>query len=155
MRSTAVLSSQSDMLRVVTPFLPTRWFEALRRADAPSSFDDVPYGLLHGFDMGIHTTLSDTFIPPNHSSALENPDVILNHIANETRAGRYSGPFHPSRLARILGSHFRTAPLGVVPKPNSLEFRVIQDLSYPRSHIFRNSVNSDIDPDLYDCEWGT
>ncbi|KAJ7721250.1 hypothetical protein DFH07DRAFT_1008098, partial [Mycena maculata] len=60
--------------------------------------------------MGVYSTLSDTFLPPNRPSALEHPDVILNYIHSELSAGHYTGPFSPSRLQNLIG-HFRTSPL--------------------------------------------
>ncbi|KIK37645.1 hypothetical protein CY34DRAFT_36510, partial [Suillus luteus UH-Slu-Lm8-n1] len=63
----------------------------------------------------------------NHKSALEHPDFIISYIHAEVAAGRYySGPFSPDRLERIIG-FFRTSPLGVIPKPGSSKFRLIQD----------------------------
>lgn len=94
-------------------------------------------------------------MPNNHASSIENPSAVLKHIDSEVRAGRYTGPLHPERLEMLINSPFRTAPLGVIPKPGTSEFRIIQDLSYPRDSNIHFSVNSEIEPDLYICEWGT
>lgn len=105
--------------------------------------------------MGVSSTIPITYMPKNHSSSTDNPSAVLKHINSEVRAGRYSGPFHPQRLEMLIGSPFRTAPLGVVPKPGTSDFRIIQDLSFPRDSNTLFSVNSEIEPDLYICEWGT
>ncbi|KAI0073628.1 hypothetical protein K474DRAFT_1582326, partial [Panus rudis PR-1116 ss-1] len=53
---------------------------------------------------------------------------IDSYIASEQAAGRYSEGFDPSALEAIIGP-FRTSPLGLVPKPHSDKFRLIQDMS--------------------------
>jgi hypothetical protein len=104
--------------------------------------------------MGISSTLTDTFMPPNRAPALENPDFIRNYIHAERSAGHYTGPFSPSRLENLIG-HFRTSPLGVVPKAGSPdEHGLIQDFSFPYNDPARASVNSEIDSDDFPCEWG-
>ncbi|QRW12386.1 Reverse transcriptase domain protein [Ceratobasidium sp. AG-Ba] len=68
-------------------------------------------------------------------------------------AGRYTGPFDRNTLERLIGP-FQTAPLGVVDKPSSPgKFRIIQDFSYPRD-VAGDSLNSQIDPEQFGCEWG-
>lgn len=119
-----------------------------------NDFLDVPHGLQFGFRTGVTSNLSSTYIPPNHQSALSQPHTVASHISKELQLGRYSGPFSPNELFLNIG-HFRTAPLGVVPKPNSTSFRIIQDLSFPRNNPTIFSVNSEIDSSDYPCEWGT
>nr|GAT53150.1 predicted protein [Mycena chlorophos] len=151
-RSAAPLS---NFLPVLTPLLPDSWERRLRAAGLLEDFGDVPRGLRDGFDFGIRSFLTHTFIPPNHRSALEHPEVIMAYIRAELAAGHYSGPFHPSRLQNIIG-FFRSSPLGVVPKAGSLdEWRIIQDFSFPRNDPTRSSVNAEIDSDDFPCEWGT
>jgi hypothetical protein len=50
---------------------------------------------------------------------------------------------------------FRTSPIGLVPKPNSNKFRMIQDLSFPRNHSDLQSVNAEIDAANFPTAWGT
>ena len=105
--------------------------------------------------MGIHSTLTETYTPPNHSSALAHPEVIQNYIHKECAGGRYTGPFSRSRLEQLIGP-FRTSPLGTVPKAGSKdEWRIVQDLSFPRNDPIHSYVNSEIDVDDFTCEWGT
>lgn len=141
-------------LKVVTPLDHAQWLSALSDARLLNDFLDVPRGLQFGFPTGVSSTLAATFIPPNHKSAITQPDAVLKHITKELNLGRYSGPFSANELFRLIG-HFRTAPLGVVPKPNGSSFRVIQDLSFPRNNSTISSVNSEIDSAAFPCEWGT
>ncbi|KAJ7636484.1 hypothetical protein FB45DRAFT_676012, partial [Roridomyces roridus] len=60
--------------------------------------------------MGINSTVSETFTPPNHSSAFAHPDMIDAYIIKERAGRRYTGPFSRSRLEQLIGP-FRTSPL--------------------------------------------
>ncbi|KAI0798484.1 hypothetical protein BC629DRAFT_1260911, partial [Irpex lacteus] len=51
---------------------------------------------------------------------------ISDYVASERAAGRYSEPFEPSELEQLIGP-FRTSPLGLVPKPHTSSFRLVQD----------------------------
>ncbi|KAF9521321.1 hypothetical protein CPB83DRAFT_778915, partial [Crepidotus variabilis] len=66
------------------------------------------------------------FFFANHASSKIDPAFISNYITSEQIAGRYSQAYHPSHLESIIGP-FRTSPLGLVPKPHSDSFRMIQD----------------------------
>ena len=50
---------------------------------------------------------------------------------------------------------FRTSPLGLVPKPSSASFRLVQYLSFPRNSPDTPSVNFFINSDDFPTEWGT
>ncbi|PPQ84549.1 hypothetical protein CVT24_006581, partial [Panaeolus cyanescens] len=141
-------------LPIVTPLIAAAWEDALSRANALAEFSDIPFGIRHGFDMGTTAALpSVSYIPPNHSSATLHPEIILNNIHQELAERRYTGPFHPFRLEALIGP-FRTSPLGLVPKSNGQDFRLIQDFSYPRNDPLVSSVNSSIDISSFSCNWG-
>lgn len=118
-------------------------------------FADLPVGLREGFHMGIHSSLLETYTPPNHPSALSHPDVVQKYIRKELSERHYTRPFSKSRLELLIGP-FRPSSLGVVDKAGSPdEFRIVQDFSFPRNDPFRNSVNSEINVDDFPCDWGT
>lgn len=147
-------SAHATPLKVVTPLNYRHWHDALAQCSLLTRFADVPTGIRDGFKTGVSSSISAPIIPQNHSSALVNPHIVSQHIANELQLHRYSGPFQVSQLLTLIGP-FRTAPLGVVPKPNSDKFRVIQDLSFPRNDPATLSVNSEINSADFPCEWGT
>jgi len=122
----------SDLLPIITPFIAEAWENQLQQAGLLDKFADVPYGIRHGFDSGIHSLPDVIYTPNNHSSAIQHPLEITTYIKNELSCGRYSGPFSPDRLEALIGP-FRTSPLGVVPKSTPGEFRLIQDFSYPHN----------------------
>jgi hypothetical protein len=104
--------------------------------------------------LGIHSIPAKTYIPDNHSSAIQHLLEIKAYINTELSKGRYTGPFSPSHLEALIGP-FRTSPLGVIPKPTPGEFRLVQDFSYPRNDDLRPSLNSEIDTSNLSCDWGT
>ena len=144
----------SNFCPIVTPLISDAWEKALRTSGLITQFQDVPHGIRDGFDMGTHSAPLLTYTPPNHASALTHPQAILSYIHTELSLGRYSGPFSRSKLEQLIGP-FRTSPLGVVPKPGSNDFRLVQDFSYPRNNPLLPSINSQINPDDFKCDWGS
>ena len=45
------------------------------------------------------------------------------------------------------------SPLGLVPKPNSTKYRMIQDMSFPRNNPNIQSINAGINSDDFPTEW--
>jgi hypothetical protein len=69
-------------------------------------------------------------------SIAENIEVHRK-IVGEVEKGRVAGPFE-----NIPFPNLRCSPIGLVPKKNPGEFRLIHHLSWPEG----NSVNHHIDP---------
>ena len=144
-----------DLLIINTPFLPDVWERMLNDISPVNNFSDVPNSIRIGFDMGVHSPPLHTYTPPNHNSATSFPDHVMSHIHNELSLRRYSGPFSQSRLEFLIGP-FRTSPLSTVLKTvDSVERRIVQDLSFPRNDPTCQSVNSQINIDDFRCDWGT
>jgi hypothetical protein len=140
-----------DLLRIVTPLRWRRWEEYLAEAGLGELFKDVPKGIRYGFDLGVDELPKCTFIPRNHKSALENPDVVEAYIKTELDAGRYLGPFEPEWLESVIGP-FHCSPLGAIEETS--KFRIIQDHSFPRNNTSQFSLNSLIDPSrMYESTW--
>ena len=76
---------------------------------------------------------------PHLTSALERPVVTNAKLQKECDAGRIVDPF-----ATPLFLNFSTSPIGLVPKKDPSEFRLIHHLSYPQGE--GTSVN-DFIPD--------
>lgn len=143
-----------DVFPIVTPLLADKWEEALRACGPSvwSRFSDIPRGLRNGFRLGVHSRISSTFMPPNHKSAFDNAEFVSEQIEKEIAAGRYSSPFDPSTLESLFGP-FRTSPLGVVFHPVSDKPRLVQDHSFPHNDPSVSSINSEIDPSSFPCDW--
>ena len=94
--------------------------------------------LVDGFRCGFRVNFVGDRLPyesPNLKSVLDQPDIARIKLRKECDAGRIVGPFRTPPFA-----DFRTSPLGVVPKKDPSEFRLIHHLSYPKG----NSVNDAI-----------
>jgi len=80
----------------------------------------------------------------NLKSAMENPDILEQKIKNEINEGRVAGPFKTKPFKNLIIS-----PLGLVPKQQAGEFRLIHHLSFPDG----SSVNDYIDPSLTSVQY--
>ena len=98
--------------------------------------------LIQGFSFGFNIPSTILMDPEkngytNHKSTMLHPEVTQKKLDIELELGRIAGPFKHPPLEKMVFS-----PLGIVPKKNSGEFRLIHDLSFPKG----DSVNSHIDP---------
>jgi len=109
-------TSRREVFPVVTPLCWEKWESILDEAGALEEYSDVPIGIRDGFRLGYSEPLTSSYIPPNHSSATNNPDVVRAYIAKEIAAGRYSTGLPAKDLTSHF--HFRTSPLGIVDKDN-------------------------------------
>ena len=81
--------------------------------------------------------------PPKHEyenqrSVRDNLDIVQQKL-NKEKAHRIAGPFVSDLFPNMVYS-----PLGLVPKKEQGEFRLIHELSFPKT----NSVNSHIMPEF-------
>lgn len=117
--------------------------EVNRLAALLRGYDNMDKNILvAGFTYGFRIPSTISKDPPkhgytNHQSVLVHMDIVQAKIDKEISKGRISGPHdHPPLTDMII------SPLGLVPKKDPGDYRVIHDLSFPKS----NSVNSHIDP---------
>lgn len=148
------LAHASDPCMVVTPLVPDRFEIMLRERGILDDWKHIIHGIRYGFDVGVRESLTSTLLFNNHASTTLDETFITTYIHDEQEDGRYSHAFQPHELEATIGP-FRTAPLGLVPKPHSDKFRLIQDLSYPRQDPDIASVNSGVNADLFPTAWGT
>ena len=94
--------------------------------------------LVHGFRCGFRVPF-DGVLPSspvhNHSSVLNDVSTVDDMLSHEISLGRIAGPFSEVPLPDFVLSHLR-----LVPKKDSLSFRLFHNLSFP----WGNSVNSGI-----------
>ena len=91
--------------------------------------------LIDGFSFGFRIKFMGErrpFESPNLKSAQEQPHVVTAKLEKELEAGRIAGPFSSPPFPNL-----RCSPLGIVPKKDPSEFRLIHHLSYPKG----SSVN--------------
>jgi len=103
--------------------------------------------LVNGFTFGFRIPYSGQRIgrfSPNHASAKRLPHVVSDKLAKEVALGRVAGPFPEPPLHNLIVS-----PIGLTPKKQPGEFRLIFDLSYPAG----SSVNDGIEQSLCSVEY--
>jgi len=140
---------------IVTPYNADAFEHLLRKFNLTSRYPDLAHNIRNGFPIGNMPILTRSYTPPNHKSALDNPSVIREYLAEEVSLGRMSGPLSASQVEAELGGFFVSCPIGLVEKAGSPgKFRIIRDLSY---HNKDNgySVNEHLDSDDFPTEWGT
>ena len=109
----------------------------LSRHPDPRFAEYVAHGLSYGFHIGFSRALPLRPATRNHPSSTDKPMVISSHVQDELRLGRLSGP-----IPQSLVSSVHTSPIGLVPKPHSEKYRLIVDLSFPRSHSVNDGISS-------------
>jgi hypothetical protein len=139
----------SEDFPIVTPLRWQRWEAGLLDA-----FADIPLGIRLGFKIGVSSSLSSVYSPPDHESALENSVFITAQINKEIDCGRYSALLPPIAFLTKYGP-YRMSPLSVVSNPVSGKQHFIQDHSFPRNNPLLSSINSEIDVSLFRCDWGS
>ena len=120
-----------------TPLKAARLQHLLRRYPDSDKVDYVIRGLVEGFALEYEGPFKFR-APANLPSASQDPRLIRDKLAKEISLGRMLGPFDTPPLSNLMCS-----PVGLVPKKNSEEMRMIMHLSYP----YGTSVNDFIDPD--------
>ena len=108
---------------------------------------EIAEELINGFKSGFNIKFEGSHQPvssKNLPSANKAPDIIQQKIAKELAAGRKAGPFKTPPFI-----NFRVSPIGLVPKKQPGEYRMIHHLSYPEG----GSVNDFIDPEICSVQY--
>lgn len=91
-------------------------------------------GFQFGFSLGYQGPRSPRF-SKNLVSTKENPEVVRKKLGKEVSLGRIKGPFADPPFKNL-----QISPIGVVPKKDPGQFRLIQHLSYPDSHSINDHI---------------
>ena len=103
--------------------------------------------LLQGFSSGFSLHYKGprlAYESKNLKSVLQFPDIVQKKIDKELSEGRIAGPFENRPISTL-----RVSPIGLVPKKEPGEYRLIHHLSYPADQ----SVNDFIDPTLCSVQY--
>ena len=95
-------------------------------------------GFSEGFKIPFKGEVKSTTVQ-NLKSAAKHSTVVDQYIAKELQKDRISGPYNS-----LPFETFHISPVGVVPKKQPGDFRVIHHLSYPEG----SSINDGIDPEF-------
>ncbi|XP_064635798.1 uncharacterized protein LOC135492980 [Lineus longissimus] len=152
---------QNPLSPYLTPLDATTTYPMQSRLPTPIK-PQVLAKYLEGYDHELTTFLLDGFTDgfrleyqgvrassfcPNSPSASKHPEVIDKKIASELQEGRILGPFDSPPTP-----DFRASPIGVVPKKEPGDFRMIHNLSYPRQG---DSINKGIPKDLTSVKYSS
>ena len=102
--------------------------------------DKVSYviqGLTHGFALEYEGQFKFR-APDNLPTAKLDPQLIWDRLHKDIQLGRMLGPFKDPPFLDLMCS-----PVGLVPKKDTDEMRMIMHLSY----LYGQSINDFIDPD--------
>ena len=117
--------------------------------------------LLHGYDRDYKRFLTDGFTfgfrlgftgdersleSSNLKSDLSQPQVVSAKLEKERAAGRIAGPFSSPPFP-----YFRCSPLGIVPKKDPSELRLIHHLSYPKASSVKDYIPQEFSSVKYAC----
>lgn len=108
---------------------------------------EIAEELKNGFEYGFNIKFEgpqQLVLSKNLPSANKAPNIIRQKIAKELAAGRIAGPFKTPPF-----TNFRVSPIGLVPKKQPGEYRMIHHLSYPEG----GSVNDFIDPEICSVQY--
>ena len=123
-----------------SPLCLANWTEFIAAHPDQEYASYVQTGLLSGFRIGFdRLSVPLQSSTRNHPSACENEGQVRGYIAAEREAGSLVGPLCQSDLTGI-----HTSPIGLVPKSEPNQWRMIVDLSFP----FGRSVNDGISSTL-------
>ncbi|GBE88972.1 hypothetical protein SCP_1403800 [Sparassis crispa] len=147
------LSGVSERERIITPYDADAFESVLHTLGLFQRYPFLPRKLRYSFPIGDFAPLLRTFAPLNHSSGAEHINFIRQYISEQVSLGCMTGPYSQAQVEHILGSHFVSSPLAVVPKAGSKKFRLVQNCSYQDE--FGVSVNSQINSDNFPTKWGT
>ncbi|CAC5407176.1 unnamed protein product [Mytilus coruscus] len=104
---------------------------------------DVVNFLEYGFPLSCEGSCSGLAVEKNHAGARSHPDDMRKYLKKECTYGSIIGPF----FSNPFDTDMVISPLNSVPKKDTLDRRVILDLSFDVDG--EDSVNSHICKDLY------
>ena len=84
-------------------------------------------GFTNGFRIGYEGPSDIQRLAPNLKLTVGNETILWNKVMKEVKLGRFAGPFKEPPFKNFIQS-----PIGLVPKDNGKDTRLIFHLSYPR-----------------------
>lgn len=145
------LSGATERDRVITPYRADAWEAVLATLGLAARHSELVKFLRYGFPIGDLEPPTHTFTPPNHKGAIEHETFVEDYCKEQKSLGRMTGPYSEDDVRNILGTHYLTSPLSVVPKGE--KFRLVQDLSAEDEDGV--SLNSRLRAEDFPTRWGT
>jgi len=134
------------LYNIVTPYDLLAWGIALCDSGLFYSFPCLIFDLTYGAHIGNPPPLTHTFIPLNLKSTEINPLYMDAFMATEVASCQMDSPFMVPQAHSIFGSHFHTAPLGLVEKLGSSALCLI--FHHSKEDHLSESTNGWIDTNI-------
>ena len=132
-----------DMETIVTPVNIPVYKKLLEQAEYDTKkTEELIEGFTNGFSIGYRGPDKVRKTAPNLKFRIGDEIDLWNKVMKEVKAKRYAGPFADPPF-----DYFIQSPIGLVPKDNGNDTRLIFHLSYPRNDK-KESVNSNTPPEL-------
>ena len=131
------LQQTNDTQGPVTP-INYRTLQILLEGYDRDKADMLKRGFRYGFKLG-YNGQRNFHTSPNLQSASQHPNIVEQKLAKEIAQNRIAGPFR-----EIPYPNLQISPIGVVPKKEEGQFRLIHHLYYP----FGSSVNDFIPEEI-------
>ena len=135
--TTQINQTKNNCVKPVTPFRHKTLALLLQNYDSAKA-NYLVGGFNNGFRIGVQGDRQFR-ASPNLKSASELPEIVEEKLAKKIFQGRIAGPFHELPFVNM-----HISPIGVVPKKEVGQYRLIHNLSYPTD----KSINDHIPDEL-------
>ena len=123
-----------------SPLILPAWQEMLQSHPDRRYVSFLLQGIAEGFRVGMdRSQVRLRSAKRNHRSVNQRPAVVDAHIQRERQAGRLLGPLPHSLLPLC-----QVSPIGLVPKSQPGQWRLIVDLSFPEGHSINDGIAQDV-----------
>ena len=123
-----------------SPLKTASWLEVLAGHPDQEYAAYIRSGIQWGFRVGfVRGSIRLKSCSSNHPSAVAGGEVVKTYLNVECDAGRLVGPLAPTDLQ---GVHI--SPIGLVPKSEPNQWRMIVDLSHPRGRSVNDGISSEV-----------
>ena len=125
-----------DLDSVVTPVNIEKLHELLCKTGyCKEKTEELVNNFRNGFHLGYSGKTDIRRLAPNLNFRVGSEVILWNKVMKKVQAKRYAGPFKDPPFEFFIQS-----PIGLVPKDNGKDCRLIFHLSYPRNG---ESINSE------------
>jgi hypothetical protein len=143
--------------RITTPYDVDAIESLLEKHNLGDSYPFLINNLRRGFPMGDFPPLLETVIFPNNDSAVTHAPFVADHLAEEVRALRMSGPFSQREVETILKGPFQCSPIIIASQSQAPgepdKLRLCRHLS--KSNKAHPSTNDWIDKEKFPTKFGS
>ena len=137
-----------NLTTVVTPINALKFRQMLTEAGYDENKTQFLYlGFTQGFSLNYQGNREAKIMSPNLRLRVGSPTILWNKVMKKVRLEHFAGPYRT-----VLFEYFIQSPIGLVPKDNSSDVRLIFHLSYPK-RCDSTSVNANTPDQLCSVQY--